>query len=172
MIKLIKRRGFKVSLSIILILILSAALFNILNNGKDIKNTEDFINEFTTKGYKIEERNILFGWEPFSKYNGKRNVMKINNVSIEYYDFKTEDEAKVAAQTISKDGMSFGGGKIKWDGNPPRFYRKGNVIVMYEGTDLKVLWDLRTVIGKSIAGTPIHTLLRDKANKLIQNIAK
>ena len=170
MIKLVKRRWFKASISTIIITVLAVVLFSIFNNGKNIKNTQDFINELKSKGYKVETVEVpKQSKEWFAQYNGKNMVIKVNDTYINYYEFQTEELAKNASETISKDGCTISPkGKsnlrrinINW-GTAVKFYRKGNIIVQYEGTNFKLLWHLRTIMGKSIASSPLEYLLFKK----------
>ena len=162
MAKLIKRSWFKVSISVIVIVALSVTLFSIFINGNDIKNSQDFIKSLKSKGYNIETIEApkkKFGF--FESSNINKNIIIKNFSYINLYEFDTEELAKSASETISKDALRIGNAFVEW-GTAVKFYRKGNIIVQYEGTDFKTLWHLRTIMGKSIASSPLDFLLFKK----------
>ena len=162
MIKLVKKIWFKVSITFIIIVVLPVILFSIFNNGKNIRNAQDFINELKAKGYNVESIEVTKQPnEWFTSYNAKRKVIKINSTYINYYEFETEKQAKLASQAISKDGNKVERSYVSFE-TAIKFYRKGNIIVQYGGTDFRVLWHLRTIMGKSIAGSSLTYLLVEK----------
>jgi hypothetical protein len=157
-----KRKSLKISFMLIIIVVFLIFLFSIFNVGKDVKNAEDFIKELKAKGYHVE--NIDIERTPrdfFLSYNGRANVIKVNEKYITYYEFETEDKAKAASQTISKHANMIETTFLSW-GTSVKFYRKGNLIVQYEGTDFGVLWNLRTIMGKSVASSELPYLFFNK----------
>ena len=162
MVKFIKRRRFKVSISAIVIVALSVALFSIFNNGKDIKNTQDFIKAFKLNGYNLETKEVPKNkFDFFESSNGHKAIIIKDFSYINFYEFETEELAKSASETISKDANRIGKAYVDW-GTAVKFYKKGNIIVQYEGTDFKTLWHLRTIMGKSVASSPLEFLLFKK----------
>ena len=162
MVKFIKRRRFKVSISAIVIVALSVALFSIFNNGKDIKNTQDFIKALKSKGYNLDTKEVHKNKFEFFESSNRHKAIIIKDFSfINFYEFETEELAKSASETISKDANRIGKAYVDW-GTAVKFYKKGNIIVQYEGTDFKTLWHLRTIMGKSVASSPLEFLLFKK----------
>ncbi len=162
MVKSIKRRGVKVFILTIVIIILSVTLFNIFNNGKDIKNSQDFIKALKSKGYNSEAIEVPKSKPEFFESYESHKVIKINDRSyINYYEFETEELVNTASKTISKDARKIGNLNACWN-TAVKFYKKGNIIVQYAGTDFKTLWHLRLIMGKSIASTEVEFLLYKK----------
>lgn len=159
---MIKRKWFKLTITVTIMVVLAIVLFSIFNNGKNIKNSQDLINELKLKGYNIENVKVTTeSLEWFKSYNGKHEVIKANDIYINYYEFENEEQAKAATKLISKDGNKVDKTYINW-GTAVKFYRKGNIIVIYSGTSFKMLWDLRTIMGKSIASSSFAFLLFNK----------
>lgn len=162
MVKMFKRKWLKVFITIIIIVILAVILFSIFNNGKNIRNVQDLINELKSNGYNIENVQVTKkAHEWFTSYNGKEKLIKANGIYIYYYEFEAEEQAKAASQTISKDGNRVERSYVNW-GSAIKFYRKGNIIVQYAGTNFRILWNLRTIMGKPIASSSLVYLLFEK----------
>lgn len=160
--KFIKRRWVKVSILAIVIMALSATLFNIFNNGKDIKNSQDFIKALKSKGYNVETIEVSKNKFEYFESSDSHKSFIINDLSyINFYEFETEELAKSASETISKDANKVGKAYVDW-GTAVKFYTKGNVIVQYEGTDFNMLWHLRIIMGKSVASSEVAFLLYKK----------
>lgn len=159
MAKLVKRRGFKIIISSIAIIVLSIILFNTFNNGKSIKSSQDFLKELKSKGYSIETIDIPRRKTDYFDGYISHKAIEINKFSyINIYEFEKEEQAKAAAETIAKDAFRVGTAYLDW-GTAVKFYRKGNIIVQYEGTSFKSLWHLRNIMGKSVASSPIDFLI-------------
>lgn len=165
MIRLFKTKSFKICILTIFIAIISVVSFSIFNNGKDIKNSQDFIKELKSNGYNVQSDEIsIMKDNLFNSSNGHKSIALKNSSHINIYEFETEELAKAAAEMISKDGNRIGRSYINW-GTAVKFYRKGNIIVQYDGTDFKAIWHLRNIMGKSVASSPIDFFLYKKIFK-------
>lgn len=165
MVKLIKRRWIRVCILAIIIIVFSMTLFSISNNGKDIKNLQDFIDELKLKGYNVQTIDIPTDvHEYFESSIGHKAIVIKDSSIINLYEFETEELAKSAAETISKDANRVGNTYVHW-ASVVKFYRKGNIIVQYNGTNFRTLWHLRTIMGKSVASSPIGFLLFEKFSR-------
>jgi hypothetical protein len=162
MVKLIKRTWVKVFILAIVITMFSVTLFNIFNNGKDIKNSQDFLIALKSKGYNHEVVEVPENKFKFFQFSTNHKAIIIKDFSyINFYEFETEELAKSAAETISKGANKIGTAYVDW-GTAVKFYTKGNIIVQYEGTDFKTLWHLRVIMGKSVASSEIGFLIYKK----------
>jgi hypothetical protein len=162
MVNLIKRRWVKVSILAIVIMVISVTLFNIFNNGKDIKSSQDFIKALKSKGYNVETIEVPKNkFQYFESSNSHKSIIINNSSYINFYEFETEELAKSASETISKDANKIGKTYVHW-GTAVKFYTKGNIIVQYEGTDFNTLWHLRIIMGKSVASSEFTFLLYKK----------
>lgn len=162
MVKMVRRKWLRLSITIVIFVILSVSSFNIFNNGKDIKNSQDFIELLKLEGYNFEFVEVPKGKLEYFESSKEHKAAKIKDTSyINIYDFGTEELAKVTSGTISKDGNRVGRAYVDW-GTAVKFYTKGNIIILYEGTDFRMLWQLRIIMGKSIASSPLEYLLFKK----------
>ncbi|MBU5593457.1 hypothetical protein KQI89_17085 [Clostridium sp. MSJ-4] len=139
-------------------------LFDIFNNGKNISNSEEFIKELELKGYKVESN--VYKEEEYEVINGKKygsyktghRKVTISGKTLTIYEFESEDIAKKKAKSIPSDGSVVISQYIGMLGNP-HVYRKGKIIVLYEGRNPKMLWDLRLILGMQIAGMKWYDII-------------
>lgn len=80
------------------------------------------------------------------------NSILVDGVQVQVFEFGTEEEAIRAAEDINPDGSGTKTMMITWI-EPPHFYRKGKIIVLYLGTDAKMLSLLESALGKQFAGS-------------------
>jgi hypothetical protein len=85
--------------------------------------------------------------QPFLSVTG--TSLKVDSEYIQVFEYPDEAAAQKDAAKIAPDG-SIEGYRIDWLG-PPHFYRVGSMIVIYPGTDQKVLTALETALGKPFA---------------------
>lgn len=113
-------------------------------------------NIFVQSGYIFSfedaEKNILEG--------ERVNITLNDNENIQLFIYDSPDKASIDAKRISSDGYSY----TKADGNngitssidwiePPHFYKNNNSIVLYLGSDEKILSTLSDNFGEQIVGT-------------------
>jgi hypothetical protein len=82
-------------------------------------------------------------------------LVSVNRGTITVFEYPTVAAAESDAAKIRADGSGVMGDScaamITWAG-PPRFYKSGNLIVLYVGRDETVLRPLEAVVGKPFAG--------------------
>ena len=78
-------------------------------------------------------------------------ITLIGNQRIQIFQYETSSAAKSKAQTISPQGDKIGSGIVDWIGIP-HFYRLGNLIVLYVGSNNDVTKALTEVLGNQFAG--------------------
>ena len=88
--------------------------------------------------------------QPFFSLKGVS--LKADNEYIQVFEYADEAAAQKDASKIASDA-SIEGFRIDWLG-PPHFYRVGRMIVIYPGTDQKVLAALESALGKPFAAAP------------------
>ena len=67
------------------------------------------------------------------------------------FEFADQPEAAAQAALVSPDGSGIGNKYIGWQ-EPPRFFARGRLIVIYQGDDRKVLDALEKALGPQFAG--------------------
>jgi len=164
-----KKKRFFMGSAILFILFIIVLLVTV-GSGKDIANSEELIKELKTHRYKIEieetsgDRPALFSVEP--------KIIKVNDKILEVYEFKSKEEADEQGKNISKDGRSIKNIKgrmkdgatlrscyVNWS-EPPHFYKRGNIIVVYSGKNLRLQYNLAKIMGKQVAGDKWYLLIK------------
>ncbi|MDA1280650.1 MAG: hypothetical protein O3B95_11555 [Chloroflexi bacterium] len=67
------------------------------------------------------------------------------------FEFDTPEEASKQASMVSEDGFGIGLKYINW-GDTPQFYKNGNMIVVYDGSQNLVTRTLASAMGDKFAG--------------------
>lgn len=76
----------------------------------------------------------------------------VNDEEIQVYQFTDVAAAEAAAATVSPDGGMINDVSVRWAG-APHFYRQGNMIIVYVGSDVATLDLLSGSFGEPFAGT-------------------
>ncbi len=113
--------------------------------GDSIKYTAVNVkDDLTNAGYKIED-----------SLNTKKDYFKgtetdylASNSLVRVYEFNSTEEADEAVAKISSDGLSINDESVYT--TKPYYYRKGNTIVIYEGTDDTYVKEFNTLYGNPI----------------------
>lgn len=79
-------------------------------------------------------------------------ILNINGVGIQVFQYSSVSAADKDAMLVSVNGMTIGASKPHWMG-PPHFYKSGRLIVLYLGSDQRILKVLHSALGKQFAGT-------------------
>ena len=87
--------------------------------------------------------------QPF--FTAKGQELKVNNESVQVFEYANAAAAEREAKEVSPNGSSVGTNMMSWL-STPHFYRKGNLIVIYVGTDAKVMGALQAALGAQFAG--------------------
>lgn len=100
---------------------------DLVNAGRDIKDSTD-----TKKDY----------------FTATETDYLANNDLIRIYEFDNSKDADAAVSKISSDGLSINGNAVYT--TKPHYYRKGNTLVIYEGSDNAYVTELNNLYGNPI----------------------
>lgn len=162
---LIERKSLLLWIAIIIVI--AAGLAFIFNKGKNLKSADEFVKELKAKKYTIESVEAV-PKAKISWFSGSQKVIKCSNTELSVFEFSSEEEAIREANKVSKDGFQIKSPVrsvvntqndgavplvtyVSWSDNP-HFYRSGKLIVLYCGTNLKVQYDLKLILGSQFAG--------------------
>jgi len=156
--------------SAILFILFIIVLLVTVGSGKDIANSDELIKELKAHRYKVEVEETS-GYTP-ALFSVEPRIIKINDKILEVYEFKSREEADEQTNSISKDGRSVKNikGRMKdgatlracylnWS-EPPHFYKRGNIIVVYSGRNLRLQYNLAKIMGKQVAGDKWYMLIK------------
>jgi uncharacterized protein YceK len=132
---------------ILIVLLLSGCTSTV---EKNFTQSENLIQKLQEKGYSVIKKQVGKG----TAFPVSTTYYKVDGNTLAIYEFPNEKEAKKESKTISEDGSKIGGRIFEWI-DSPHFYQKGEIIVIYIGSDAKLLKDLEEILGKSIINSPI-----------------
>jgi hypothetical protein len=96
--------------------------------------------------------------QPFMSVEGR--LIKVSGEQLQVFEYANSTDANSAASHISHDGSTFttssngGSGSsavVDWV-MPPHLYKKDKIVVIYVGTNGKIMQLLTNVLGKQFAG--------------------
>lgn len=115
---------------------------------------DDFKRELQTAGITVQEVEDTNNTKPlFSVDNDDYILTNLNNqrVSVYEYDEGDKDRLNNDIASIKSNGMNINGKNITWN-TTPHLYKKGRLIVVYDGEDSGTLDTLRSLLGNPILG--------------------
>lgn len=89
---------------------------------------------------------------PFLSVPGR--VARAEGDLVQVYAYADSGAAAAAARGISPDGFTVGGRRVAWLG-PPRFHRRGRLLVLHLGDRVRVTRTLEAIFGPPFAGVPV-----------------
>lgn len=136
---------------IFIILFLFSNLFFSKFGSKIEYGIKDFINELDNLNQEYSyldlnesDLSIYFPVSP--------KIIKIKEEQILIFEFRFVKKANQQSKIIDKSGHNIGEFKnIEW-GSKPHFYKKGNLIVQYNGNNAYIIKLLEDILGVQFAG--------------------
>jgi len=114
--------------------------------GSGMDSFSVLVDALRAAGLDVEEvREIR---QPFLSVPGR--VISVNGVEIQVFEYEDEAAMRAEAATIAADGSSVGTTMITW-AEPPHFFAKGGLIVLYVGAGSELLQLLVDILGEPIA---------------------
>ena len=113
----------------------------------EMSDLEDFIEELRGRGAEVSHSDKIN--QPFFSVEGQ--ILTIDGADVQVFEYATEKAAEDDALQVSPDGSSIGKHLVNWVASP-HFYKKNRLIVLYVGSDVKLINTLEKVLGKQFAG--------------------
>lgn len=115
------------------------------HSGNDVKLVEG---ELRKRGLTILRVETVD--QPFFTPQGKAVIVDHEQM-IQVFEFTNVEEAENVRSTISPDGMTIATSKPFW-AEPPHFFHRERLLVLYVGQDNTILSALEAVFGPQFAG--------------------
>ena len=106
-----------------------------------------FIEDLKKSGHTVETKGTVV--QPFLSIQGQ--FVSIDGADVQTFEYASESAAKAEAAKISPDGSTVGNTRIGWV-EPPHFFRKGKLLVLYAGKNQNVTQILTALLGPQSAG--------------------
>lgn len=109
-------------------------------------NREDLKKDLADKGYKVEEsksNHSLFSVDSIQySFNGQ-------TISVYQYDKNASEMLENDLRTVTNHADMVNGATVNWSYNP-YFFKKGRLVVIYDGNDPKTISTLQDILGTPI----------------------
>jgi len=115
------------------------------SSSGEIKGYDDLVGALRDAGSSVESAEELE--QPFFTVKGK--VIRVDGADVQVFEYSDEAAMGAEASQISPDGTSVGTSMMMWV-EPPHFWAKGRLIVLYVGSDAGVIENLSGVLGDPI----------------------
>ncbi|MBD7911546.1 MULTISPECIES: hypothetical protein [Clostridium] len=104
--------------------------------------------ELAKKGITLEKQDTT---SPY--FSVKSEDYKIVGGSLIIYEYNLEDKEKIISdlKTVTENGSVINGTKINWL-KAPHIYKKGRVVVIYDGDDEAIKTNLKEILGEPLLG--------------------
>ena len=120
----------------------------IVSHGGEVRDYVSLVDALRAAGATVEPGDSLS--QPFFTVEGQ--IISVNGADVQVF----EPAAAAAAETVSETGDSIGTSMVSWI-DTPHIYHKGELIVIYVGSDQTMLNLLQSVLSEQIAGGPAPT---------------
>ena len=118
----------------------------IVSQGGQVKDYVSLVDTLTGAGVTIDPAGNVS--QPFFAPQGQ--LLTMNGVDVQTFEFASAEEAGSVAETVSADGSSIGTSHFRWIA-PPHFYKAGRLIVLYVGCDGDAIDVLEQAMGPEFA---------------------
>lgn len=140
----------KINRNLVLVALMIFLTFLFLNTSYRNNGFEQLVSEMESKGYEIEVIDASKGF-----LSGTRKRILTNDEAIDVYLYRSSFTMERDAKGITPNGSGFDGllkaVRVSWV-EAPHFYKKGNIIVQYIGSNNGIIFDLKDILGEQFAG--------------------
>jgi hypothetical protein len=109
---------------------------------------EDFKKDLDKKGVKTETSDTT---KPYFSVKSEDYKIVGGSLSVYEYDVNGKDKLLKDIGTIAENGTVINGTKISWS-KAPHIYKKGRVVVIFDGDDEVTLTSLKDILGEPLIG--------------------
>lgn len=115
-----------------------------------VSDYQSLVDSLRGAGFEVEHAGETT--PPFLSVPGR--VARAEGDLVQVYAYADSGAAAAEARGISPDGFTVGGRRVAWLG-PPRFHRRGRLLVLHLGDRARVTRALEAIFGPPFAGTPV-----------------
>ena len=111
-------------------------------------SNDNFNEELEQKGYKLNE-----GETSITNLSVQSKNYTLNGEKITVYEYDTKDVSTLESDLgkINSDATTINGTKMEWV-KAPHIYKKGRIVVVYDGNNESVLTTLKDLLGTPLIG--------------------
>jgi hypothetical protein len=117
------------------------------SHTSQVVDYKSLLADLRAKGLRAESAGKIV--QPFFTVAGR--VIQVNGQDLQVFQYPDAARTNAQAALVSPDGLSVATTKVHWLA-PPRFYKRGKLLVIYLGDDGDVLKILEAALGPHFAG--------------------
>jgi len=114
-----------------------------------VTDYESLVDSLGAMGIEVEDAGETA--PPFLSAPGR--VARADGDLVQVFSYVDSAAADAEARRISPDGFTVGGRRVAWLG-PPRFHRRGRLLVLHIGDRARVARALEAILGPAFASSP------------------
>jgi hypothetical protein len=118
-----------------------------VSHGETVTDYISLVDALRAEGATVEPAGAVS--QPFFSVEGQ--LIRVDGQDVQVFEYQDEETAQSQAELVSPDGTSVGTSMMTWV-EPPHFYQKGSLIVLYVGSSEEVRSALEAVLGPQFAG--------------------
>lgn len=116
-------------------------------NGSGVEDFDSLREAFEDLGARTEVGGSIT--QPF--FSVEAQMIAIDGADVQVFEYPNEEAADADAALVSSDGSSVGTSMPFWV-DTPHFFKSGQLIVLYIGSDAGVITTLESILGPQFAG--------------------
>lgn len=109
-------------------------------------NEDDFEREIENMGYKLIE---VEDSKSFLSVENDDYTINGDKISVYEYDESAKGTLEADLKSITDNGMVINGNKVNWT-KAPHIYKKGRIVVIYDGNSEAILTALKEILGEPL----------------------
>lgn len=117
------------------------------SHGGDVRDYVSLVDKLRTDGAVVSTQGPVL--QPFLNVSGQ--LVRVDNESIQVYQYENAVRANSDASKISSDGSHAGTSIIDWT-STPHIYKKDRIVVIYVGQNLRLQKELASILIGQFAG--------------------
>ena len=120
---------------------------SVVSHGGPVRDHVSLVDTRRAQGLTVEPTEPVS--QPFFPVPGQ--TLKVDGEDVQVFEFNDPSAREAQSEKISSDGRSIGQTVVQWI-DPPHFFATGKIIVLYLGSNTKLLQQLESALGQQIAG--------------------
>lgn len=113
----------------------------------EVSDYASLVKALSTRGASVEPAGEIT--QDFFSPVGR--IIKVNGQDVQVFEYPSPEDVADEAEEVAPDGGSIGTTMVTWV-DTPHFYMRGNLIVLYVGSDAGTLSALDSALGEQFAG--------------------
>ncbi|MBU3087472.1 hypothetical protein [Clostridium gasigenes] len=126
--------------------------------GKTVKNYSDNkkVSDYNLENFKLDMESKNYRVEIIAKdkdfFDAPKFEVEIGEDKVSAYDYEELSTLEKDTSAITEKGLVINGTKSSWN-KTPHYYKKGELLIIYDGDDIKIINSLYEILGSELYNT-------------------